>query len=313
MTAHRTGFFNTTDLDGFDAMTAALEDSRPHPTEPALRQLGEGLMSELLDLVLGTALEDHVASICETFIGGLHAGVQRLDRDADRARDDLARGLRDFDGSEVADSDLQASKHRADAVDVAARALERIRDAAAAAYATATGEVWSPWRGSVRGSALTAAQVDAQEALRAAQARKLAAADAGGEIVAFRASPHGDAPEDASRIFDALNWARAEWPAMSLALTGAKGGERLAKRWAQQKGVPMVLAKADFERHGRSAPFRANDQLMALRPVCVLVLPQSLGIAGAAGAPEFGPALNLAEQARQRGVRCVRIAPRGPR
>jgi hypothetical protein len=305
------GFFNTADLDGFDALTAALQDPRPHPTEPALRQLGECLMSELLDLVLGTALEDHIATICETFIGGLHAGVQRLDRDADRARDDLARHLRDFDGSEVADGDLLEAKHRTDAVDVAARALEHIRDAAAGSYATATGEVWSPWRGSIRAQATTAAQIDAQEALRSAELRRLNGADAGANVVAFRATPHGDAPEDASRIFDALNWAHAEWPAMSLALTGAKGGERLAKRWAQQKGVPLVLAKADFERYGRSAPFRANDQLMALRPVCVLVLPQSLGIAGSVGAPDFGPALNLAEQARHRGVRCVRIMARG--
>ncbi|WP_372784593.1 DUF2493 domain-containing protein [Phenylobacterium sp.] len=311
MRTHHPGFFNTADLDGFDALTAALEDPRPHPTEPALRQLGEAIMAELLDLVLGTALEDHVTTICETFIGGLHAGVTRLDRDADRARDDLARALRDFDGSEVADGDLQEAKHRGDAVDVAARALERVRDAAAASYSTATGEVWSPWRGSIRGSAVTAAQIDAQEALRAIEARKLNSADAGAQVVAFRASPHGDAPEDASRIFDALNWAREEWPTMSLALTGAKGGERLAKRWAQQKGVPLVLAKPDFERHGRSAPFRANDQLMALRPVCVLVLPQSLGVCGTVGAPDFGPALNLAEQARHRGVRCVRIAARG--
>ena len=95
---------------------------------------------------------------------------------------------------------------------------------------------------------------------------------------------------------------------MSLALTGAKGGERLAKRWAQQKRVRLVLAKPDFARHGRAAPFRANDQLMALRPVCVLVLPESLGPAALAEAPLFGPAMNLAEQARQRGVRCVRIA-----
>ena len=305
------GFFNSADLDGFDALTAALEDPRPHPTEAALRQLGEAAMSEMLDLVLGTALEDHATTICETFIGGLHAGVQRLDRDADRFREDLARALRDFDGSEVADGDLQEAKRRADAVDVAARSLEHVRDAAADCYATGTGEVWSPWRGSVRGSVTTAAQIDAQEALRCAQARRLDSSDAGATVVAFRASPRGDAPEDASRIFDALNWARGEWPNMSLALTGAKGGERLAKRWAQQKGVPMVLAKADFERYGRSAPFRANDQLMALRPVCVLVLPESLGVSAAAGAPEFGPALNLAEQARHRGVRCVRIVARG--
>jgi hypothetical protein len=127
--------------------------------------------------------------------------------------------------------------------------------------------------------------------------------------VAFRASPRTDAPEDAHRIFDALNWALSEWPDMSLALSDAKGGERLAKRWAQQKRVRLVLARPDFQRFGRAAPFRANDQMLALNPVCVLVLPESLGPAAGAGAPPFGPAMNLAEQARRLGVRCVRIAP----
>ncbi|MBI1198526.1 MAG: DUF2493 domain-containing protein [Phenylobacterium sp.] len=302
-------FFNTADLDAFDARTAALQDPRPHPTEPQLVQLGRALMGEVLDLVLGGALEDHAVTVCETLIGGLHAGVHRLERDADRARDRLAEQLRAFDGSEVADLDLQEAKASADRLDVAGEALALVRDAAAEAYAVATGEVWSPWRGTVRGGT-SAAQIDAQAALRAAAERKRSAADPGEAVVAFRASPRSDAPQDARRIFDALNWARAEYPGMSLALTGAKGGERLARRWAQQKGVRLVLARPDFERFGRAAPFRANDQLMALEPVCVLVLPESLGPAAEAGAPPFGPAMNLAEQARRRGVRCVRIAPK---
>jgi hypothetical protein len=142
------------------------------------------------------------------------------------------------------------------------------------------------------------------------EARRRDARDPGGAVVVLRASPRSDAPEDGRRIFDALNWAKAEWPDMTLALTGARGGERLAKRWAQQKGVRLVLARPDFARFGRAAPFRANDQLMALSPVCVLVLPESLGPAAAAGAPPFGPVLNLLDQARRQGVRCVRITAR---
>lgn len=305
----RPHFFNTADLDGFDARTAALQDPRPHPTEPQLVQLGRALMGEVLDMLLGGALEDHATPICETLVGGLHAGVQRLERDADRAREELAGRLRDFDGSEVADVDLQDAKARADALDVAAEALAFVRDAAADAYGVATGEVWSPWRGSIRGGR-TAAQVDAQEALRALADRRRGTCDPGDAVVAFRASPRSDAPEDATRIFDALNWARTEYPGMSLALTGAKGGERIAKRWAQQKGVRLILARPDFARFQRAAPFRANDQLMALRPVCVLLLPESLGRAAEAGAPPFGPVLNLAEQARHGGIRCVRITAR---
>ncbi|MGH6963307.1 MAG: DUF2493 domain-containing protein, partial [Phenylobacterium sp.] len=293
-------------LDAFDALTAALEDPRPHPPEAALVQLGGAIMGELLDTLLDTALEDFVGPICETLIGGLHAGAQRLERQADRARDDLARELRDFDGSEVADTDLQARRRQADAADVAVRAVEHIRDAAAAAYATATGETWSPWRGGVRGSGVTAAQIDAQAALRAARTRGLSAEDPGDAVVAFRAAPMSDAPQDASRIFDALNWALAQWPDMALALTGAAGGERIAKRWAAQKRVRLVLARPDFAVHGRAAPFRANDMLMALRPVCVLGLSRSLE--GPPDARPFGPVLNLLEQAHKAGVRYVRIA-----
>jgi hypothetical protein len=111
-------FFNTADLDGFDALTAALQDRRPHPTQAALRQVGAAVMTEILDLVLGTALEDQVSPLCEAVIGGLHSAVHRLDREADRLREEMARLLRDFDGSEVADTDLQEAKARADAVDV---------------------------------------------------------------------------------------------------------------------------------------------------------------------------------------------------
>ena len=302
---------DTTGLAAFDARTCALEDPRPHPTEPALRQLGSAIMSELLDTVLDTALEDFAVIVCEGLIGGLHSAILRIERAADRERQGLSRALRDFDGSEVADLDLQEARQRADAADVAVRAIEIVRDAAAAAYATATGEVWSPWRGSVRGSSVTAAQVDAREALRCARERRRDAADAGSQVVAFRASPEAKAPLDASRIFDALNWALQEWPQMSLAITGAPGGEALARRWAQQKGVRLVLARPDFGRHGRAAPFRANDDLMALEPVCVLTLAASLERSAAAAARPFGPALSLAQQAQAQGVRWVRVAVRG--
>ena len=306
-------FFNTADLDAFDARTAALEDPRPHPTEPQLAQLGTALMTELLDVLMDTAFEGHLSTICETFIGGLHAGAQRLERDADRRRDALAEQLRDFDGSEVADVELQDAKQQAAATDVAVRAVEIVRDAAATAYATATGEVWSPWRGSTRPGQATAAQIDAETALRARAARQTADTDAGDFVVAFRASPRGDAAEDARRIFDALNWAKAEWPGMSLALTGARGGERLAKRWAQQKGVRIVLARPNFERHGRAAPFRANEALMQLDPVCVLTLAHSLNAERADARGAFGPALNLAQRAQAAGVQALRIlAKRAP-
>jgi len=301
--------FSTSDT-AFDVQAAALEDPRPHPTEAALVQLGHAVMTELLDLVGDTALEDVQTILAESLIGAFHSAAGRIERDADRARDRMRSLERDFDGSEMADTELQDATRVARSADVAQAACELIRDAAAEVLTTATGEVWTPWRGSRRGTRLTAAQLEAKQALRSIERRRSSEADPGGPVVAFRGAPFADSQADANRIFDALNWARSQWPDMALATTGARGAERLAIRWAQQKGVTLVLARADFDRHQKAAPFRANDELMALEPTCCLTLAQSLDEARAAGSHPFGPALNLAQQATARGVQHLAIRAR---
>lgn len=298
-------------LTAYEARAEALEDLRAHPPEAALHQLGCGLMSELLDVVGDSALEDFHILIGEALIGAFHSVAQRIERDADKARDQLGALVRDFDGSEVLDTEIQEATRKAWSADVATLAMEIVRDAAAAAYTTTTGEVWSPWKGSVKASRTTAAQIDARDALRAAKARGRAARDAGATLVAFRASPQADTADDAGRIFDALNWAREQWPDMALATSGAKGAEKLAIKWASQKGVTLVLARADFDRHGRAAPFRVNDDILALEPVCVLTLTNSVNPARASGSRPFGPALNMAQQAAERGLRHQTVRARG--
>lgn len=291
----------------FDVQAAALEDIRPHPTEEALVQLGHVLMTELIDLIGDTALEDVQTILCESLIGAFHSAAGRIERDGDRARDRMRLLERDFDGSELADTELQDATRVTRAADVAQAAAELVRDAAAEVYTTQTGEVWTAWRGSRRGTRMTAAQLEAKTAIRAVERRRRGEADPGGPVVAFRAAPFADSAEDAQRIFDALNWAKSEWPDMALATTGAKGAERIAIRWAQQKAVTLVLARADFDRHGKAAPFRANDDLLALEPTCCLTLAQSLERGRAERSHPFGPALNLAQQATNRGVRHVPI------
>ena len=298
-------------LTHFEAQALSLDDPRPHPHEDALLQLGHAVLTETLDVFGETALEDFQAIICETRIGAFHSAAQRIEREADRARDELNRLSRDFDGSEIADTEMQDATRKARAADVACLALEFVRDAAAASYTTATGEVWSPWKGHVKASRLTAAQIEARDALRTAKARKHAATDPGAVIVAFRAAPQADTEDDAHRIFDALNWAQAQWPDMALATTGAKGGEKIAIKWAKQKAVTLVLAKADFDRNGRAAPFRANDELIALEPVCVLTLANTLNGTRAASLQPFGPALNLGQKAAEHGIRHLPVKARG--
>lgn len=297
----------TGDLTRFEALALELADQRPHPPEDALSQLGQAMMTELLDLVGDTALEDYQALICEALIGAFHSASQRVERDADRARDVLNGLIRDFDGSEILDIEIQDATGRTKAADVAVMAVDMIRDGAAACYTVATGEVWSPWRGSVKASRTTAAQIEAREAIRARKARRHEGLNPGDAVIAFRAAPQADTALDANRIFDALNWARGEWPQMALATTGAKGAERIAMKWAVSKGVTLVLAKPDFDRNGRAAPFRANDELLELDLVCVLTLPNSLESSRSQVHQPFGPALNLGQKAAEIGVRHVTV------
>lgn len=293
----------------FDDLTASLGDGRPHPTEDALIQLGRAMMTELVDVISGTALGDFQTVLGEALIGAFHSAAGRIERDTDRARDAMRALDRDFDGSEAADTELQEATAKARAGDVATQAAELIRDAAADAWTVATGEVWTAWRGSRRGTHLTAAQLEAKQAIRAIRNRRDGEADPGGPVIAFRGAPMADSAEDAGRIFDALNWAKQEWPEMALATTGAKGAEKLAIQWARQKGVKLILARADFDTHGKAAPFRANDELIELEPAVCLTLVRSVAEARADQRP-FGPALNLGQKAIERGLRHVPIRAR---
>jgi hypothetical protein len=302
--------FVTGDLSAFEALALKVDDPRPHPEEAALGHAGEAILNEMLDLVTGTALEDFQPTILEGLIGGFHSALERIRRDADRARDDARRLIRDFDGSEVADTELQEATQRFTAADVAVMALEIVRDAAASNYTVQTGEVWTPWRGSVRPSRATAAMVDAKDALRAHRQRGARELDPGATVVAFRGAPQAVGAADANRIFDALNWALGEHPDMTLATCAAPGAEKLALRWAAQKRVRVILARPDFERHRNAAPFKANDALLAFDPALVLTLPGSLDPERDPQARPSGVVLNLGQKAEDAGLRHIRISAR---
>lgn len=310
MTHFSTPFSASSKTDSaFDDLTGSLGDVRTHPTEAVLVQLGRALMTELVDVISDTALEDYQTILGEALIGAFHSAAGRIERDADRARDTMRALDRDFDGSEAADVELQEATAKARSGDAATQACELIRDAASETWTVATGEVWTAWRGSRRGTHLTAAQLEAKQAIRAIRARRSGEADPNGPVIAFRGAPTADSAEDASRIFDALNWAKQEWPDMALATTGAKGSEKLAIRWAQQKGVKLILARADFDTHGKAAPFRANDELIALEPEICLTLVHSVDRTRADQRP-FGPALNLGQKALENGMRHLPIKAR---
>lgn len=83
MTHFNTAFSASSKSDSaFDDLTASLGDARPHPTEDALIQLGRALMTELVDVISDTALEDYQTILGEALIGAFHSAAGRIERDA---------------------------------------------------------------------------------------------------------------------------------------------------------------------------------------------------------------------------------------
>lgn len=287
-----------------DALAGDLDDPRPFPREAALDQLGQALMNELLDLTVDTPLAEVQTILGESLIGAFHSASMRIQRLADEATDQLRRLEQSFDGSEVADVELQSAARIVQARSLASDAAARIRDAAAEGWRLFSGETWRPWspRQDRRARCHTAARDIARRLIGSRQTN-----DA--PRVVFRASPKAITAVDAGRIFDALNWALEAWPEMVLATSGAKGGEAIALNWARQKKVRVELVRPDFDRHGRAAPFRANEALIETSPTCVLTLASSLAKTGP-GEAAFGPALHLAQAARSRGLRHIAILAR---
>src|SRR6516165_1416404 len=83
------------------------DDRREQPADAQLEQLGHVLMAEVIDGLSDTQLEDFRTIICEALLGAFHSAAQRIERDADKQRDMINRPVRDNDGSEIADVELQ--------------------------------------------------------------------------------------------------------------------------------------------------------------------------------------------------------------
>lgn len=305
MTLYLTG-----DLTSFEALCAAADDGRGFPEQDQLRHTGLAVMNEILDVISDTAFVDHLPTIAEAILGGFQSMMLRLEREHDRATDKVRQLNRDFDGSEILDVELQDALREARALEAVTEAVEIMRNAASETYTVNTGNIWSPWKGSVRRTATTIAQIDSKDALRAKNARKHSATDPGDQVVAIRGAYWTQGVTDANRVLDALNWAKSQYPRMKLVTSGATGVETHARKWAMRNGIDVVDVKFDKKSHGNAAAFRVNDEMLALDPVLVLTLPNSLDTSHRTE-KGFGPVLNIGQKAEAAGIRHIKITHAG--
>ena len=285
---------------------AALFGATPEPGEHDPRDIWDrddaiAAMSEAFRIIAegvtpdGFQLADERESLLWGFVNTLHAQVQRLDRAVDRLTPEMRDLERAQDGTEIKSRELELVTDRARNLGDRRDAFEQMRDTAADAYRAETGEQWRPRHGShtSRTGHLTSAAIDARDFIRARKDRGTRAHLPEGTLVAVAG---GKTVTDPGAVSSRLDKVRAKYADMILVHGGGPGVEKIAAQWAGRNGVHQVVCKPDWDRHGRAAPFRRNDDLLNLLPKGLIAFPGN-GITG-----------NLIDKATKLGIPVQRVA-----
>ena len=275
--------------DEFDSRDVWDRDDASTAIAEAFRIMAQGVAPD------GFQLADERESLMWGFVNMLDAQTKRLDRAADKLLPDLRDLQCAQDGTEIKSRELELVTDRAQNLTDRRDAFEIMRDEAAEAYRADTGSMWRPRRGSHTSQTgnLTSAAIDARDFMRARKDRETVAHLPEGTLIAIAG---GKDVADPAAVIARLDKAREKYADMVLVHGGGPGVEKIAARWAERNGIQQIVCKPDWDRHGRAAPFRRNDDLLNLLPKGVIAFPGS------------GITDNLVDKARQLGIPVQRIA-----
>jgi hypothetical protein len=279
-------------------------DGRPASTDlpdtEAVEQTLAAIWSDLFALFPDTALEEDAEEIAWGIVNIFHRAAAKRSAQVDRATDEIRCLLASADGSEVHSTELEQQVERAQAAEAAMVGLEAMREAAAALYMNETGSSWRPATGSrlSHNPALTSAVIDGRDFLRArAESHNRAAMPEGTPVIVAGGRQSFADADDAKALADSI-WTTLDKvhgcvADMVLVHGGdTKGLDRIAASWAERRKVAQVAFGLD-RRLGARAGFRRNEQMLALKPRCLVAYAGN------------GVLERLVIQAKDRGVHVV--------
>ena len=195
-----------------------------------------------------------------------HRAAERIERELDTNEQAQQRSQKQQDGSEICSVELERLLAEGLTLIERRNAFELMRDQAAELYDTHTGSAWRPRAGSmVNRRTLTAAMIDSRDFLAAKRRAATEVMLPSGPKIAFTG---GYECNDHADDLGGARWVHAKHPGMVLLHGGSpKGAERIAACWADARTVPQIAFKPDFNRHRNAAPFKRNDQLLAVLPM----------------------------------------------
>ncbi|MGD0108888.1 MAG: DUF2493 domain-containing protein [Rhodopila sp.] len=273
-------------------------DARPLPQEGAVRSALADIFDALVSTFSDTRLEPDLEDLLWSQVNTFHRASDRIERELDTNEQAQKRSHKEQDGSEIRSVELERLLAEGITLIERRNAFELARDQAADLYETHTGSAWRPRLGSmVNRRALTATMIDSRDFLAAKRRAETDVMLPPGPKVAFTG---GYECNDHTAIWAALDRVHTKHPDMVLLHGGSpKGAERIAACWADARKVTQIAFKPDFNRHRNAAPFKRNDQLLAVLPIGVIVFPGS------------GISDNLADKAHALGIPLYDFRPKG--
>ncbi len=271
---------------------------RPFQDEPDPRPLPEGgevagAVADIFDALIATLGDTRLEPDLDDLLWGtanvFHRATGRIERELDDNEQAQRRLRREQDGSEVKSVELERLTAEGRTLIERRDAFELMRDQAAEHFEHHTGTPWRPRSGSmVNHRNLTSAMIDSRDFLAAKRRTEAEVLLPASPKVAFTGGLDFD---DHRLIWARLDQVRAKHADMVLLHGGSpKGAELIAAKWADNRKVPHIAFKPDWDKHGRAAPFKRNDAMLDTLPVGVLVFPGT------------GIQENLADKAKKLGM-----------
>jgi hypothetical protein len=273
-------------------------DPRPLPEGEAIGGAVTDIFDALVATLSDTRLEPDLEDLLWSTVNVFHRAGERVERELDDNVDAQKRSQKEQDGSELRSVELERLIAQGMTLIERRDSMEFFRDRAAEQFDRHTGSSWRPRAGSmVNHRALTAAVIDSRDFLMAKRRAEAAVLLPAGPKIAFTG---GLDFNDHHAIWARLDKVRERHPDMVLLHGGSpKGAERIAACWADNRKVAQIAFKPDWTRHGKAAPFKRNDQLLAVLPIGVVVFPGS------------GISANLADKAKKLGIPVWRFSKEG--
>ncbi|WP_299969344.1 DUF2493 domain-containing protein [uncultured Roseobacter sp.] len=292
--------YETIELFGLTEKDAAM----PIPTDEMLK---DAIIRETFETLLGQLRATGLEAEIEPLAHGLATILQRrkiaLTKEIDRTTDKIRALAKSHDGSEIAETAMEEAQARFLQLRDITGAIETMSEAAAECYETETGHAFIPAAGS-RASARaqeTGAIFEARQLLE--QHDRETAEKSKVEGVPLIVSGATDWT-DVDAIFSTLDKVRARIrqnrnQEIFVCHKGGKhGAEMIAARWARARGIPQARFDPRWSAHGRSAPFKCNDEM----------LDDKFAAAGVVLFGGNGVALNLGQKAEAKGITVMRVA-----